>query len=68
MAPCIFSLLSRYLNIRRIQILALAALFINNVSVNSPLNQAMYQYGLALERGVAHTSGGRAKDLAESFK
>lgn len=28
----------------------------------------MYQYGLALERGDAHTTGGRAKDLVESFK
>jgi len=31
-------------------------------------NQAMYQFGLALERGVAHTTGGRANDLVESFK
>jgi len=32
------------------------------------VHQAMYQYGLALERGVAHTAGGRAKALADAFK
>jgi hypothetical protein len=32
------------------------------------VHQAMYQYGLALERGVAHTSGGRTKALADAFK